>query len=582
MGTVRQFAIVFQIDRNLKLEGPRRTLLQVRTLSEHLWRSRTILPGLFLVVICLFAVHPLSDSDQFYHLKVGQVIWETKSVPMYDIFTYTAPGVRWITHEWLAELVFYWAFLLGGHWGPIYLVAVMAALTMWLLYALAVEWGADRGIGALLIFLLGYLTLDWWLVRPQVFAYLSFALLIYALERHRRSHRHAYLYAGVLTVWFWANVNASFILGLVVIGLYGTLALLRKYVLHVFREGTNPGTPLAFGLAFAGATAMSLVNPNGYQVFLYSWYIQPVVKVIRIFEWQPILNYVGDPHIQLLVSLLLLGNLFAVFWFGVRRESRDLVWLGLTLGIGVMPFISVRHYPFWPLAITVPFLVGVSSALSKFLGRMERVWIYPLILAFGVFALCARVSAFPGFSVQQDPLPVLGAHFASRIGLQGPRFNLYDDGGYLIWQSWPQEKVFIDGRSEIFAGGPVQEFMDILNDSPNWDALVNDKYHINYFFLAYRPETVGRRVMPLVGKLISQRWALVYWDDSTLIYVRKTPQNEALIRQYALYYVSPFREASTITPGEIPAAKENLQKALAVAPHSQVLRNYCAQLPGGC
>jgi hypothetical protein len=210
------------------------------------------------------------------------------------------------------------------------------------------------------------------------------------------------------------------------------------------------------------------------------------------------------------------------------------------------------------------------------------VWVYPLILAFGVFALCARVSAFPGFSVQQDPLPVLGADFVSRIGLQGPRFNLYDDGGYLIWQSWPREKVFIDGRSEIFAGQPVQEFMDILTDASNWDALVNDKYQMNYFFLPYRPEKVTRAVMSLVGKLVSQRWALIYWDDTTLIYVRNAPPNEALIRKYALYYVSPFRDPATITAGEIPAARENLRKALSAAPYSRVLRDYCAQLPGGC
>src|SRR5439155_9434648 len=104
---------------------------------------RSWLPAIFLFVIFVYTVHPFSDSDQFYHLKVGQVIWETKSIPKVDIFTYTAPGVRWITHEWLSELIFYWLFMAGGFWGVMLFVSATAAATMWLLYAIAVKRGAD-------------------------------------------------------------------------------------------------------------------------------------------------------------------------------------------------------------------------------------------------------------------------------------------------------------------------------------------------------------------------------------------------------------------------------------------------------
>jgi hypothetical protein len=529
-------------------------------LNQTARSSSTLLAALFLLLIFVYTVHPLSDSDQLYHLKVGQVIWESKSVPTQDIFTYTAPGVRWVTHEWLAELIFYAFYAAAGYWGVMFFVSALAAATLSILYRLAVERGADKDISALLLFIFGYLAIDWWLARPQVLAYFSFALLFYLLERYREKREYRYLFAAVATMWFWANVNASFILGLVVFGLYWIMV--RRKV----------------GPALVAAIAISFVNPNGYHIFLYSFYIQQVVKILNIFEWRPILAYFDNPSIKILLAEMAIADLFVLYWFGVRERSRDLLLLGVTMGVSLMPFISVRHYAFWPLAVMVPLLIGVSSALQGSLARIGTATVRLLLFGIGFGFLALRVSSFPRVPVQQNTLPVFGVDFVDRIGLKGPRFNLYNEGGYLIWHDWPSQKVFIDGRSEIFEGQPIKEFLDILADQPDWNGLVNDKYHINYFLIAYRPESVAKNMMPLVGKLISERWALVYWDDQNLVYVRNAPQNESIIRQYALYYVSPFRDPMTITAPELPAVKENLARALQAAPQSQVLHAYAAQV----
>ncbi len=63
--------------------------------------------GLFFVVIFLYALNPFKESDSFYHLKTGELIWQTKQIPHSDVFSLTAEGAPWVAHEWLAEPLFF-------------------------------------------------------------------------------------------------------------------------------------------------------------------------------------------------------------------------------------------------------------------------------------------------------------------------------------------------------------------------------------------------------------------------------------------------------------------------------------------
>ena len=43
--------------------------------------------------------------------------------------------------------------------------------------------------------------------------------------------------------------------------------------------------------------------------------------------------------------------------------------------------------------------------------------------------------------------PAGAADFLLAHHVAGPIFNTYEYGGYLIWRLWPEQRVFIDGRS---------------------------------------------------------------------------------------------------------------------------------------
>src|SRR5512139_2129203 len=85
-----------------KLHWPAPTL-------RHLWYA---IPLFFAAARGFLA--PLSLLDFYWHLKLGQVIFETRSIPRTDIFSFTASGKAFVNQSWLADVLFYWIYNVGG------------------------------------------------------------------------------------------------------------------------------------------------------------------------------------------------------------------------------------------------------------------------------------------------------------------------------------------------------------------------------------------------------------------------------------------------------------------------------------
>jgi hypothetical protein len=83
-----------------------------------------------LLYVSIFMLIPqtplLNDPDTFWHIRTGQWILDHWQFPTTDVFSYTAAGNRWISTEWLSEVIFAIAFKAGG-WQA---VVVLAAITI--------------------------------------------------------------------------------------------------------------------------------------------------------------------------------------------------------------------------------------------------------------------------------------------------------------------------------------------------------------------------------------------------------------------------------------------------------------------
>ncbi|MGQ9512471.1 hypothetical protein [Thermodesulfitimonas sp.] len=104
-------------------------------MKETLWRYLLLfllIYGLLVLIVTAFS-GGINDPDTWWHLATGKHIVQTRSLPHTDIFSWTAAGKPWTTHEWLAEILFYLAYAAGQFWGVLSFLLAVASL-LFLLY----------------------------------------------------------------------------------------------------------------------------------------------------------------------------------------------------------------------------------------------------------------------------------------------------------------------------------------------------------------------------------------------------------------------------------------------------------------
>lgn len=496
--------------------------LKSRVISAGKWVGDNAIMCLFLVAIFLWAFNPFREFDVWYHLKTGEYILGNLSVPTRDIFSYTAQGAIWVTHSWVPEVIFFLVYKISGMVGIAAVPAVAAVITFALVFYLAQKLGANKYVTLALFFLIPYLRIfPLWVSRPQIFSYLFIVVEILCLETYLRNKDKRILYFLPVLLWVWANSHASVTLGLGV--LIGYCLFNRSLIVPAF---------VSVGLSF--------LNPNTYHIFIYSSLIREVVQTLRVDEWLSILVYSRYVGTQIFFVLLALLNIFFLYSLARKRIAENLRFAGLVLGFSALPFISVRHLVFLPLVI-FPILSAQLSKSQTIKGILEKVTPATLGVLFAVLGfifVIGGVLRFPHILVDQVIAPVRAVDFILREGIRGPIFNYYNEGGYLIWRLWPEQKVFIDGRSEVYAGQPLQDFLAILMFRNGWQDIVNEKYKVNYVLIATRsfPRKFLEKIFEEFGKI---GFKPVYLDDAHAVLLRDNKKNAEIIKKFAIKTATP-------------------------------------------
>lgn len=72
----------------------------------------------------------LADPDTYLHVATGYWIFRNKAVPGVAPFSYTAAGMPWIVHEWLAQCLLAALHHIGGWTALTFLATSALALTL--------------------------------------------------------------------------------------------------------------------------------------------------------------------------------------------------------------------------------------------------------------------------------------------------------------------------------------------------------------------------------------------------------------------------------------------------------------------
>lgn len=491
--------------------------------------------------IVLYAIRVIRSPDFFWHLKTGQWIWEHRALPQKDPFSFASPQAESSREHfilkayWLSQLIFYGFYEAGGWPGIIVLRFIVVG---WLLWLLARYVKGDDIIRAslLLIFLTVFLK-DYFNDRPQVFSFIFYAWLLFLLDRLRQSDAGSSrpaVSAGIpILMAAWANMHGGHVIGQLTIVHYIVMEGMK--FLHVKLGPTDRHTYRFIVSVGLIGLICSFVNPNTYHALIELLRMPP--SLFRVTEYLPTTEVFNTLKIRsmALYWLILLMTGCALVVTGNRNDITQATILAAT---GYFSFTSMRYVPFFMIA-ALPFLVDSLSDLR--IIRWSRPAVAALALSGALYFSAGETGnisrAMSGRWLSGYTAPERAVTFILRADLKGNMYNYYDYGGYLIWRLSPERKVFLDGRS---IDPRVYEESLLINSAgsasadelPYWKAAFA-AYDINY--VVVRRIESNDLVLPLCRAMLNDNdWVPVFSDINTLIFVKATPENAAVINHFEI------------------------------------------------
>lgn len=509
--------------------------------------------GAFFAAVLAAATFRISTFDVWWHLASGRLILSGHGIPRADVFSFTAAGHEWVDHEWLFQCLIYGLHEIGGPPALIALKALLVAVAAALVFSFVRrDTGLPPALVALVLLPFIFAGRNRFVIRPELFTVLFAVLTACSVYRRRRraaGWRELFWVPALFVLW--ANLHGGgTIVGLAMLGLFTVGRALETATEARFNQPASGGAvslSTAVVLTLTSAAA-GLVNPYFHRVYEVPFRLTALIERGPFLnaEWSPprfAFHHVYFAAVALAVSLVVL--------LLVRR--RPIAWSALLPLVFVIA-ISLRYVRNLALfGFLAPVLLAAAFERSggevpvRWAGKLRRS-IRPAVVVALLIALGASLAVdgggfAPGFGIDTSRIPVAATEFITAVHPPGNLLNAYPFGGYATWRLYPGIRIFIDGRNEVFADLRA-ELAAAVTDNRLWSGLL-ERYSIGYTLLAYidRPERVqivdpdGQQsrieLRPYaVNHFPPDEWALVYWDDTAMIHVRRTAASSALIERY--------------------------------------------------
>ncbi len=484
--------------------------------------TRRLFTAILFIALFVMATREIADPDFWWHLRAGQFIVETRAIPHADIFSHTNAGRPWVMHEWLAEVFLYALFALGSF--PALMLAFAAIITLAFAFVYA-RCAGKPYIAAFVLLLAALATAPTWGVRPQMISLLLTSVFLYVLERRRDA-----LWILPLLMLLWVNLHSGYALGIVIIGVYlvgegASLASPRAQASSVkFRVSRfsfdipRAASLVPLALVLVACIAVVPLNPNGATMYVYPFEtLTSRAMQTYIQEW-----FSPDFHLVEFQPLawLLLATLAAMAFAGARLSLTQTL---LLIGFGYAALRSARHIPIFAL-VAAPILaeqiahIVRERATNEANDRVTRAraivnWLLLVLVVAGGSVRVAMVVSNQR-AVERAKFPADAVDFLRARPSGGTLYNAYGWGGYLIWRLYPETRVFIDGRADVYGDAFIEEvFLRAYRGEPEWRVPL-DRYGVRVVLI--EPDA------PLALQLARDAaWREVYADSQAIIFEKK-------------------------------------------------------------
>ena len=518
---------------------------------------------LAFILLLFFSLHNFDSIGQDIgrHLKIGEIIWQTKSVPQTNLFSFTEPNFPFINHHWLSEVVFYKIYSWFGFTGLIWMKIILILGTFALLFSIVKK--RAKFWPVLVSFLLSiFIFISRTEVRPEIFSFLILSFFLFVLFREKYKPR------GLSwLIWFlplaellWVNLHIYFFIGPFLVGAF----LIDRLFSRSNRQSKDfySDSPKRFDLGqlflvFLLTGLVTLLNPNGLQGALLPFsilkeYGYSIVENQTLSFLTPFFGF----NLFVFVFKISVAVLIGAFILNIKKTRQRIFEILISSFFIYAGFRMLRNLPFYALAF-FPVLSLVLSDVSNWIEKRRQSYlpagrqvhparlslagklstvskgIVAALLVFLIFFVASnsfyeRLNLSRAFGLGVPNGLKRATDFVKENKIDGPMFNNFDIGGYLIWQLYPEQKVFVDNRPETYSVKFFTEIYKSMQENKSKWTEFSEKYDINFIFFGHTDATPwGQAFLKNIVK--TPDWKMVYLNENAVILVKKNQANSEII-----------------------------------------------------
>jgi hypothetical protein len=111
----------------------------------------------------------------------------------------------------------------------------------------------------------------------------------------------------------------------------------------------------------------------------------------------------------------------------------------------------------------------------------------------------------------QRVFPVQAVDWMMAEQISGPGFNYFTWGGYILYRTWPEQRVFIDGQTDFYGEDLTRQYETVITQSAGWREVLTE-YSVRWV------------LMPVDALLVralesEDGWRVRYQDPTAVVLV---------------------------------------------------------------
>jgi hypothetical protein len=515
-----------------------------------------------LLAFTVLSVRLLGDAGIGWHIRTGQLILATHSIPRVDPFSSMA-GQPWFAWEWLYDVVVGWLDRVAGLNGVVLFTAVIiAGLFAWT-FRLLMQRGTNVVVALILVLLAASAAMIHFQARPHVVSWLFTVIWFWILESTENRSAGSYsdslpsdsdsrrawpLWALPLLTVVWVNVHGGFLIGFAVLAIFVVGAVWQWLslkqdrfddALRKIRLGRRIRALAWTGILSAAAT---LANPYGFRLHVHIYrYLTNRFLMDHIDEFQsPNFHYVAQKCFAGLSLLTLVAFatkrrevsasrglvvLFAVY--AGLYASRNIPVSSLLLILVIGPWLSdgMQMLAERLSATQLGREIGVPSrglAFTSFLQRMKAIelslpgYLWPIaavVLTCWIAAHDGKLGARPLMDAHFDAkrFPVHAVDYLEKQHAQGALVSPDYWGGYLIYRLYPQVRMVVDDRHDFYGEEFLKSYLKMIHVEPGWEDFL--RQHPAEYVVVAKDSALANILAE------TPDWQRAYGDDVAVVFV---------------------------------------------------------------